>query len=89
MKYSNEVVELSETLQNPPKISVFDFIKRDENNFDKNDIVKLALENKIPLELVHSCYAGGEKHCGICESCTRLKNALKNNHDNYYIGKLF
>jgi len=36
MKYSNDVVELSETLQNPPKISVFDFIKRDENNFDKN-----------------------------------------------------
>lgn len=58
-------------------------------NFDKNDIVKLALNNQIPLELVHSCYAGGEKHCGICESCTRLKNALKNNHDKYYIGKLF
>lgn len=58
-------------------------------NFDKNDIVKLALDNHIPLELVHSCYAKGEKHCGKCESCKRLKNALKNNNDEYYIGKLF
>ena len=58
-------------------------------NSDKNDIVKLALDNKIPLEYVRSCYAGGEKHCGKCESCTRLKNALEYNHDTYYIRKLF
>ncbi len=58
-------------------------------NFDKNDIVKLALESKIPLEYVRSCYAGGEKHCGNCESCVRLKNALINNHDKYYIKELF
>lgn len=58
-------------------------------NFTKDDIVKSAIENSIPLEFVRSCYKGGEKQCGECESCVRLKDALLNNKDNYYINKLF
>lgn len=58
-------------------------------NFKKNDIVKLAIDKAIPLEYVRSCYQGGERHCGICESCTRLKNALKHNNDTYFLNKLF
>jgi len=58
-------------------------------NSDKNDIVSLALKLKMPLELVQSCYDGKTKHCGVCESCSRLKNALKNNGDTYYTELLF
>ncbi len=58
-------------------------------NYTKNDIVKHALEKKIPLELTRSCYLGREKHCGECESCVRLKKALLFNNDNYYVKKLF
>lgn len=58
-------------------------------NYNKNDIVMLALDNKIPLELTMSCYQGKSGHCGICESCIRLKRALKENNDTYYTKVLF
>ena len=58
-------------------------------NYVKNDIVKIALQNNIPLELVMSCYKGGGKHCGECESCTRLKNALEYNNAQRYLEFLF
>lgn len=75
--------EFEFSTQNKPKV-VAPLI-----NYDKNDIVMLALKNGVPLELTMSCYNGGEKHCGICESCTRLKHALKANNDIYYTGILF
>lgn len=58
-------------------------------NFNKDDIVNLALKYKVPLQLTRSCYAGGEKHCGMCESCLRLKNALTKNGCEKYIEVLF
>lgn len=58
-------------------------------NFDKNDIVRKALEKNLPLELVKSCYKGGDKHCGECESCVRLKRALEYNRDTHFIKLLF
>ncbi len=47
-------------------------------NMTKNDIVKKGIELNIPFEYIYSCYRGTNKHCGQCESCLRLKKALKN-----------
>ncbi|MBP3821132.1 7-cyano-7-deazaguanine synthase QueC [bacterium] len=58
-------------------------------NYNKNDIVMLALKNNVPLELVMSCYQSCKGHCGICESCTRLKHALEYNHAHKYIEQIF
>lgn len=58
-------------------------------NYVKNDIVRLALLNNIPLEMTMSCYKGGEKHCGECESCTRLKKALEFNNAESYLKTIF
>ena len=56
---------------------------------EEDDIVKKALELGIPLELAYSCYAGGDKNCGECESCKYLKKALEENKAFEYIERLF
>ncbi len=43
----------------------------------KKDIVKFGIAIKAPFEYLWSCYNEGEKMCGVCESCQRLKRALK------------
>ena len=43
-------------------------------SMSKEDIVRLGIELKAPLELTWSCYAGRAKACGRCDSCRlRLK----------------
>ena len=58
-------------------------------NCSKDDIVKIALDNNVPLELLRSCYSSNSRHCGVCESCTHLKNALNKNGAHQYIDMLF
>ena len=46
-------------------------------DLNKEEIVELGLEVGAPMELSYSCYAGRDKHCGVCESCMRRKRAFK------------
>jgi len=58
-------------------------------NYNKNDIVGMALSHEIPLDMVMSCYQDGAGHCGMCESCVRLGHALEFNNARNYINKIF
>ena len=55
----------------------------------KDEIVKKGMELNIPFSLIYSCYNGTKKHCGVCESCLRLKRALKKCGRNDIINTIF
>jgi len=38
-------------------------------NMSKADIVREAVKLRVPIELTWSCYRGGPKACGRCDSC--------------------
>jgi 7-cyano-7-deazaguanine synthase len=38
-------------------------------NMTKAQIIALGIKLKAPLELTWSCYKGGRKPCGVCDSC--------------------
>ncbi len=42
----------------------------------KEDIVQLALDHKLPLELTWSCYRRNDLHCGACDSCLLRKKGF-------------
>lgn len=58
-------------------------------NFDKNEIVKNAIELNVPLKYINSCYNNEHGHCGHCESCSRLKRAFKYNGCDTILKQLF
>ncbi len=46
-------------------------------NYSKEEILKLALNLNVPLELTWSCYNGGKVPCGYCDSCKFREEAFK------------
>ena len=44
---------------------------------DKSGIVRLGIKTGAPMAHVWSCYDGGTRMCGSCESCARLLRALE------------
>ena len=45
---------------------------------NKSEIISLGKENNAPYELTYSCYNGGNKGCGRCDSCLlRLKGFME------------
>ncbi len=48
----------------------------------KAEIIKKGMELGVPYELTWSCYRGGEKACGRCDSCLlRLKGFMEAGHE--------
>ncbi|MBL7157128.1 MAG: 7-cyano-7-deazaguanine synthase QueC [Candidatus Omnitrophica bacterium] len=46
-------------------------------NKNKKEIIKLGIKLKVPFEFTWSCYTGGKKPCGVCDSCFFRKKAFK------------
>jgi 7-cyano-7-deazaguanine synthase len=45
-------------------------------NYSKREVLKLALELKVPLELTWSCYENGKMPCGKCRGCKGRREAF-------------
>ncbi len=43
----------------------------------KLEVVRLALELGVPLELTWSCWREGTVHCGVCEGCAKRKEVFR------------
>ncbi|MCX5657135.1 MAG: 7-cyano-7-deazaguanine synthase, partial [Candidatus Omnitrophica bacterium] len=46
-------------------------------NKTKAGIVKLGIHLEVPYRLTWSCYKGGKKPCGKCESCVFRSKGFK------------
>lgn len=46
-------------------------------NYNKNEVLKLALELKVPLQLTWSCYHNFKIPCGKCRGCVNRRSAFK------------
>ncbi len=61
-------------------------------DMEKFEIINCAIENNVPLNLLKSCYKHNAQnpnaHCGVCESCKRLKMAILKS-SNKDLNKLF
>lgn len=69
----NRALELS-TLLFPPKVKSY------VQELNKKEMVAKLVELDLPLELFWSCYEGGTKMCGSCESCARTIAAFQANN---------
>lgn len=45
----------------------------------KEEILREAIKRDVDIFSIWACYRAGEKHCGKCESCRRLKRAMARN----------
>jgi len=53
-------------------------------SMEKSEIVSVAKKERFPFNLLWSCYEADERMCGRCESCMRLKRALKTNEVDFH-----
>ena len=70
MEKFNELIDVG----SPDKIK----IEAPAIDLNKEEIIELGVKVGAPMELSYSCYKGGDKHCGGCESCMRRRRAFEN-----------
>lgn len=56
---------------------------------NKKEIVEWCVEHDVDFTHLWSCYRGGDKMCGVCESCRRCQRALEVGGASTWIKKLF
>ena len=56
---------------------------------NKKEIILSGIKNNAPFSLIRSCYRDSEKHCGVCESCLRLKRGLQEASQTAIINEIF
>jgi len=63
------------------------------SNMTKTEIVNKGIEKGVDFALIKSCYNAqkdtGKTHCGKCESCKRLYNAILNSNNKDLINLIF
>jgi 7-cyano-7-deazaguanine synthase len=47
-------------------------------SMNKTEIVRYGLKLDVPFDVIWSCYRGGRRLCGTCESCLRSIRAYRN-----------
>ena len=47
-------------------------------SLNKEEIMEMAYENNVPIEMTWSCYAGGLEPCKVCDSCRIRERAFTN-----------
>lgn len=89
--FKDNSVEFINAINNSLKNSVNQTIKLNAPLIEmtKEDIVNQGIKLNVPFDLIYSCYNSEKKHCGKCESCQRLKRALKLNNREDIINKIF